>query len=248
MRVARAWAESQKKARINAQTVWYIEDKHFGVITFLLEYVHHISGDQRKVCTMTSEDHSPIPHRRADTFLCRSSMDHKCSMREEDKWWRHSMALFEETRNTNVTKTSGKKSLNLQNKNQYKQCISWWLRRKDKTKIEDQCAQEGGGERERWRLLAVMILADSFNTSGLFPPAVHFSIKSPKLSSEQYRTKNENMQQRGWRSHADPWTIFGRAFRQRLTGAAFSNSNSISSKKDIVSKQFPRMRDTHVYS
>jgi hypothetical protein len=55
------------------------------------------------------------------------------------------MAVFEETRNTNVTKTSGEKSLNLQNKNQYKQCISWWLRRKDKTKIEGRWAQEGGG-------------------------------------------------------------------------------------------------------
>jgi hypothetical protein len=42
-----------------------------------------------------------------------------------------------------------------------------------------------------------------------------------------------------------PGTIFGRAFRQRLTGATFSNTNSISPKNDVVSKQFPCMRVIH---
>jgi hypothetical protein len=40
-----------------------------------------------------------------------------------------------------------------------------------------------------------------------------------------------------------PRTIFSRAFRQRLTGATFANSNCIRAKNDVLSKQFPCMSE-----
>jgi hypothetical protein len=51
--------------------------------------------------------------------------------------------------------------------------------------------------------------------------------------------------QRGRRNFFEPGTIYGRAFRQRLTRATFPDRNCIRLKNDIVSKQFPCMREKH---
>jgi hypothetical protein len=111
-----------------------------------------------------------------------------------------------------------------------------------------------------------MILADNFNTSR-FPRRALFNkiakavfdlkamlvVGRPTLNGSScfhnnIRNKNKQYAERMKGPALIPGTIFGRAFRQSLTGATFSNSNSISPKNDIVSKQFPCMRDTKWYS
>ncbi len=104
------------------------------------------------------------------------------------------------------------------------------------------------------RLLSTMIsVADDFNASGVSGRTlVHKitksvccfkSVGSQKASYEWKQLHNLTQQnkyaERAKRCVIVPGTIFGGAFRQKLTGATLPNNNSINPKNNIVSKQFP---------
>ncbi len=117
----KAWATNSRPLReIRKQCgIWYT---HKTWCHYILKNINEI-GDNWKAMSSARIVH-PLWITEVIRFVAVQVLIASVLCKKEEPSWKHSMTWFETRRNKNVTKASGEKSLNLQNKHEHAQSIS----------------------------------------------------------------------------------------------------------------------------